>query len=170
MSFPLFWLWITRSSLQWKKKDFLFFALPFTLFFHPSLCSITPSHISALDLLSSWLISSSTPQAFTAYRSSSIRCRKMDLGHSLCFPAGFSRTSTVGHPCCSWGGKLGRTHSQSSWHIVPESRRLSGRSACPDPPGQQINRFLSNNVTHKEPKEHTLGSQRYFCNVFSRFT
>ena len=60
------------------------------------------------------------------------------LGHSPRFPAGSSRTSTASRLCCSWGGKPGRTRSQSSWRIAPESRLPWGRSACPDPPERHI--------------------------------
>lgn len=57
MSLPLIPAWMTRSSSEWEKYIIFFtFFLFFLPFFPPSLCSITPSHVSAPDFLLFFLL------------------------------------------------------------------------------------------------------------------
>lgn len=122
------WIVNNRSGYKWKKRPTLFsLSSPSAHSFlhHPR--SIMPSHISSY-LLSSWLISFTPPGP-----SWPIAVKYLD--HSPHFPDGFSKTSTVPRPGCSWGGTLWWIRSQSSGRIVPESRPQSGRSVCPSPPG-----------------------------------
>lgn len=118
-----------RSGFKWKKKDWLYSHCP-------PLLPILSSTIPALSCHRIFPLIYSLPGSFPSSPSGHSRPSALKyLDPSPQFPDGFSRTSTAGHPGCSWGGTLWWIRSQSFGRIFPESRPQSGRSVCPSPPG-----------------------------------